>query len=444
MSPIPVIHLLLASGLLIYAARSCYRHLTLLNSFVTVFVLCCSIGLNLLPLFPDAITVAISETALHRTMVAMIIFEAFALVALVLQNEYIKSFSAKTEAVRIFPYITEAVFVTVAASVVISVFLLLWLNANQQYGLFEAYTATSESGQYYQYRKFVEEDVLAVRGRGTWTAKKLVINIGPIVMAVLGYLAARLRRWWLLALLAVQGVLGVLVAGVLAHKSYLLIALFAPVVGALVWRLDQFKKSVAAVLFVAFCLGGVLIFQAATGLSFVDALAEFFIRLVIVPAYVATFYFEVVPDALPFRGFVEMLYMYNSGAPVGDYSVHDVAMAAAGRVYGTNAHFISVAYTGLGFVGVLLISLLALGCVFEVDRRLLRLEKTHRIAAIVISAPAFIGITSVHFLGAIENGFMIQPLAFYLMARMWETRSAGTENLPAETSLPLGHNNAPA
>src|SRR5687767_6624647 len=252
MSPIPLFHLLLAGSLLIYAARGCYRQLTVLNSFVLVFVLCCSIGLNLLPLFPDAITVAISETALHRTMVAMMIFEVFALVALVLQNEYVKSYTARAESVRVFPFVTEAIFVTVSASVVISVFLLLWLNANQQYGLFEAYTATSESGQYYQYRKFVEEDVLAVRGRGTWSAKKLVINIGPVVMVVLGYLAAKSRRWWLLGFLAVQGVLGVLVAGVLAHKSYLLIAVFAPVVGALIWRIDQFRMSVAGLLFLFF------------------------------------------------------------------------------------------------------------------------------------------------------------------------------------------------
>src|SRR5687768_570488 len=193
--------------------------------------------------------------------------------------------------------------------------------------------------------------------------------------------------------------------------------------------------SVAGLLFLFFSLGGIIIFQAATGLDFAGALTEFFIRLVIVPAYVATFYFEVVPDALPFRGFAEMLYIYNSAAPVGDYSVHDVAMAATGRVYGTNAHFIAVAYTGLGFFGVFLLSIVALAAVFEVDRRLLQMEKTHRIAAIVISAPAFIGITSAHFLGAIENGFIIQPFAFYFLALAREA-SSRIVNAPTAPNSP--------
>ena len=423
MSPIPIIHILLAAGVLIYAVRSAWRQITLLNAFTIIFILCCAIGLNLLPLFPESVTVALSETALHRAMFATMIFAVLALVALVLQNEYIKGAKSRMIGRRVFPSANEFVFIAVLASIVISFFLAMWLTRNRQYGFFEAYTATTDSGQYYQYRKFVEEDVIAVSGRGTWTAKKLVINIGPMVMVFLGYLAARLRRWVLLIPLVIQGILGILVAGMLAHKSYLLIAFFSPLIAALIWRMDKFKKSVFVGLFLVSTVTGALVFQAATGLDFLGSLNELFIRIVIVPAYVAALYFEVVPDALPFRGILETLYIYNSSAPIGDYSVHDVAMAASGRVYGANAHFVAVAYTGMGHLGVLLICALAFVCAFEVDRRLMHLEPIHRMAAIIIPAPAVIGITSVHFLGAMENGFLIQSFAFYLMALGWQGRT---------------------
>ena len=364
-------------------------------------------------------------------MIAVLIFEALAFSALIIQNQLIKTFVATSQTVRVLSTTKQAILCTTFVSVGITCLLLLWLGENRRYGFFEAYTATAESGQYYQYRKFVEEDVLGVTGRGTWTAKKLVLNIGPVVMVILGFYFYTFRNWGFLFLLALQGIVGILVAGVLAHKSYLLVALYSPFIALFVWSFQRYSKIAFSILFIGFTGIGAVVFQAATGLDLFGAITEFFLRIVIIPAYVAGFYFEVIPDALPFRGLFQIGYMYNSSAPVGDYAVHDVALAATGRVWGTNAHFLAVAYSGLGQFGVFLISVICIFCVWAVDVQLLKLERVHRVAAILISSPAFIGITSVSFLGSFESGFLIQPFALALLSRAYIMTDRSGRNRPA-------------
>jgi hypothetical protein len=326
---------------------------------------------------------------------------------------------------RTIPEGKEARMVIILGSVLVTAFLALWLGRMSHLeNPFAAYLETGESGEYYKYRQLVEEDVIGKARQGTWSAKKVAINGGPFVMVLLGYLFYRTRNFLYLALIAIQSFFGIMVAGVLAHKSYLLITVFSPLLGVLIWRLQKFSaKAVLPVLGILFFAGGTMIFYAAINTTIEVAFIEFLTRVFLIPAYVPLYFYEAVPDALPFRGVIETLYIYHTRAPVGDYAIYDVAYHATGRAYGANAHFLAVAYTGLGFLGVFGVAVLCLGLILLMDYFLVELKEDHRVVAVFFSVFGFIGITSINFLGALENGFLIGSLVFFLVCRGRTTSS---------------------
>lgn len=413
-------HLILSLVLAVYTARRMSKGITLLNTFVLIFVLCCCIGVNLFEFFQDFLPqTQYSDVAITRLAFANIIFMVFAAVALILQQNLAKSQDPNRVGFRIIPTQADARIAVILTSVLICGFLSFWLaRVSEVEDPFAAYKETAESGQYYKYRQFVEEDFVAKGGQGTWSAKKLALNIGPFIMVLLGYFFYQTRNWVYLALILLQSFFGVMVAGILAHKAFLLIAIFSPFLAVLIWRVRRYSaKGILSVLALVFFGGATLIFQSVLNSTIQFAFAELIARIFLVPAFVPLFYYEVVPDALPFRGIFETLYIYHSRAPAGDYATFDVAFHATGRAYGANANFLAVAYTGMGFLGVLGVVILCLGLILVMDYFLTELEVTHRIVAVCFSVFGFIGITSINFLGALENGFLVGSLLFFLLCR---------------------------
>lgn len=429
------LHFVACVAVLAFAIYRLRSGVTLLNTFIPFFVICCCIGINFFEFFADFLPpTQYSDVALARVIVGNLIFMGCAAIALHLQGRMLKRKQQTQSEFKVISTNTEVRWAVMLASVLVSGFLGLWfLKVSEVEDPFAAYKETRGSGQYYQYRQMVDQDVVGTEGQGSWTAKKLALNVGPFLMILLAYLFYQTRNWAYLVLLVIQSVCGILVAGILAHKSYLLVTVFSPILAILIWKLRGYSMKVVIPILGAFLLvGGTLIFQATLNSTFGFALGGLVTRAFLVPAFTPIFYYEVVPDALPFRGFLESLYMHHIRAPSWDYSTYDVAYHATGRAYGANANFLSIAYTGSGFFGVFWVSLLCFALVLVVDYFLTDLEPNHRIVAVCCSGFGFIGITSIYFLGAIANGFLIGSLLFIVLCRSRQSTAPATVG---ETSL---------
>ena len=63
----------------------------------------------------------------------------------------------------------------------------------------------------------------------------------------------------------------------------------------------------------------------------------------------------------------------------------------------------------------MLVSVLCLGLVMLTDWLLITMETGHRYVAVFASLGGFISITSINFMGALQNGFITGSLAFYVI-----------------------------
>jgi hypothetical protein len=239
-----------------------------------------------------------------------------------------------------------------------------------------------------------------------------------LVLILLAYLFYKTKNLIYIALIVLQSIPPLLVAGILAHKSYLLVALAAPVIALGIWKLKGYSAAIIlSVIAIIFVIGGTAVFHATLNSTVGVAVGELFTRVFLVPAFTPLFYYEVVPDALPFRGLLQSLYIYHVQAPAWDYSIYDVAHHATGKPYGANAHFLAVGFTGAGFGGVFMVAMLCLALVVSFDYFLIELEPSHRLVAICCSGFGFISIISINLLGAFENGFLLGSLVFYALCR---------------------------
>ncbi|HEX7860742.1 MAG TPA: hypothetical protein VF773_10475 [Verrucomicrobiae bacterium] len=439
-----IFHFVACVALIIFSAFRMTRGITLMNAFVIIFTLCGCMGVSLFGFFQESLpAVQYSDVALYRALVANLIFVICATAALALEAHLFKRKAPHRTAFRIIPTGFEVKAIVVAASLFITGFLTIWLGkAGKLENPFAAYKETGGSGQYYQYRKLIEEDVSGRVGEGTFTAKKLSFNISPLILILLAYLFYKTKNVLYLALLVLQSIPPLMVAGILAHKSYLLVAIAAPVLALGVWKLKGYSAAiVVSILAVLFVIGGTAIFHATLNSTVGVAAGELFARVFLVPAFTPIFYYEVVPDALPFRGLLQSLYIYHVQAPAWDYAIYDVAHHATGKPYGANAHFLAVGFTGAGFAGVLFVVLLCLALILLFDYFLIELEPSHRLVAICCSGFGFISILSINLLGAFENGFLLGSLVFYALCR-----GIAASNTPPQTEagVPLLPSNATA
>ena len=81
-----IVHFLIVLASLVYAGYRMKHGITLLNSFVIIFVLCCCAGLNFFDYFHDYLPQThYSDTAIIRAAVSNIIFIVLAMIALAVE-----------------------------------------------------------------------------------------------------------------------------------------------------------------------------------------------------------------------------------------------------------------------------------------------------------------------------------------------------------------------
>ena len=130
-----LVHLVATVLLLGYAGYRMSKGLTLLNTFLFVFVLCCCIGVNLFGLVPDWLPAdQYSDTAFARLLTANLIFCALSFGALLGEGALLNKFKLPINAGRVLPSAVQVRFVVGIASVVISGFLLIWLARSNFFG----------------------------------------------------------------------------------------------------------------------------------------------------------------------------------------------------------------------------------------------------------------------------------------------------------------------
>ena len=103
------------------------------------------------------------------------------------------------------------------------------------------------------------------------------------------------------------------VAGVQAHKSFLVISLFAPLLALAIWKLKGYSSVlITLVLLAVFLIGGTLVFHATLNSTVGVAFRELITRVFLIPALTPLFYYGVVPDALPFRGLMNSFFIHTN------------------------------------------------------------------------------------------------------------------------------------
>ena len=184
-------------ALMVFAVFRMKRGITLLNTFVLIFVLCCCIGVSFFEPFAEFLPpTQYSDLALARVVFANLLFMCCGAIALAIEGKVLGRKDASRANFRILPLSPEGKVAIMTASLFVTIFLAVWLGSvGKLEDPFAAYKETGGSGQYYKYRQLVEEDVAGKGGRGSWTAKKLALNVGPFLMILLAYLFFRTMNW---------------------------------------------------------------------------------------------------------------------------------------------------------------------------------------------------------------------------------------------------------
>jgi hypothetical protein len=105
-----------------------------------------------------------------------------------------------------------------------------------------------------------------------------------------------------------------------------------------------------------------------------------------------------------------------------DISIYDVAQAITGTRSSTNASFIAVAWSGAGYSGVFLASVILVFLLIFVDIELNRLEYKDYLEILVLSLYSLIGLNSGSIMDYISKGGIIIPLVVTFVFTLAKTK----------------------
>lgn len=200
-----------------------------------------------------------------------------------------------------------------------------------------------------------------------------------------------------------------------------LIAAFLIYVMLLVWRRTNwnlvnfnnfFKLAISGV--TAFFFLGTLFYSVNFGLDFSAAIQAILSRTLAIPGATEVNFFAVFPEQYDFRGILNTIRISLLGFGGKDPSIYEVAIAATGNGFATNASFLAVAWSGAGYFGVLLISSIFIMILYGFDKILNRFEYNIYILTIILLIPSFIGLTSGSILDYTGWGGIISPTILLL------------------------------
>jgi hypothetical protein len=158
-------------------------------------------------------------------------------------------------------------------------------------------------------------------------------------------------------------------------------------------------------------VGAIVLYVINFGQSLASAIEATLMRIFIIPGAIENYYFAVFPQIYKYRGIFRIFYIPLGLLTVNnDFSIYDVARAITGTGSSTNASFIAVAWSGAGYLGVFLVSVILVFIFVFVDKELDRLEYRDYLATIVLSLYSIIGFNSGSIMDYINKGGIVIPL----------------------------------
>lgn len=178
-------------------------------------------------------------------------------------------------------------------------------------------------------------------------------------------------------------------------------------------------RKIALVILVLAVSGAFLLYMVNFGLRPGAAIGSVFYRVFFVPAATETNYFVVFPDKISFRGFSNCF-----SIPLGkivrydDATIYDVAIAALGLGFSSNASFLAVAWSGKGYLAVILVSLIYCFLHFFIDRWLRKVHIKIALYSYAITVPTIIILVSAAFIGYMNWGGIIIPIVLIALSQL--------------------------
>lgn len=280
---------------------------------------------------------------------------------------------------------------------------------------------------YYAARKETGE-TFGAGGQGVGGALLSITYLLPMIALISVYYAANRKKnqksqvWcWLTFTISIA--LIVIVVITFAHRmmlAYLLILLiFATIIYRYKGNLELYfltsrRPMLVISIFIGLILSAVYILSIASGLDFQEGFGALADRTFLIPTGTSSYYYHLFPDRFPYRG---LLRSFQMGSEVeNDVGFLDVAEAAMGERIGANACFVPIGYSGAGFLGVLVVSIVYGVIAVSADRLLNRLEPRLRFIGILLNFYGIIGLSSTPLLASVvAYGFGLSTFIFYFI-----------------------------
>jgi len=176
---------------------------------------------------------------------------------------------------------------------------------------------------------------------------------------------------------------------------------------------------IAAVLVVGALILVIGTYHFNFGLSWSDSFISGIGRVFVVPCTAEAAYFYVFPDIFQFRGLSNSFnidLMSKWSRSTSDVTIYDVADISLGSPSSVNASFLAVGWSGAGYLGVVLVSLILLGLLWAADTFVCKLPVRDRLLVLALSIPSLGRLVSSSLFGFISSNAILVPLLLWLLS----------------------------
>lgn len=162
-----------------------------------------------------------------------------------------------------------------------------------------------------------------------------------------------------------------------------------------------------------FFLSGTAIYSVNFGLTPAIAIQSILLRTLAVPAATETNFFETFPKDFQYRG-LQKIFKMPLAPNSTDVSIYEVATSATGKTFASNASIVAVAWSGYGYIGIIVVSLMLFISIYYLDLYLGLRNGNFHLLAMLLSIPSLLGLTSGGFADYTTWGGILLPLMIIL------------------------------
>lgn len=381
-----------------------------------------------------------------RATAALSIFTCVAIACLLLSPVYRKSYPP-----RLFiGTVNEGWLILIGAALVIA-FAARFLLLNNGLGYVGVIASSvGDFDEYYAARTVLSEQLLSETGKGFATFQLTAMLLAPVLVAYGAYRLTLGRALSLKSAAFVAGTLVLLAHGfIAAQKATLIIGFLYPVLCILLLSGDPLRghsiRSVRRLVLAAIAAIGMMtiILIWTIGLRPDHALIGLLDRLALATVETADLYYQAFPEQFRFRGANGIWYMVNDYQQGSEQEItfEDVAEFGTGVRFSANANFIAISYSGLGYLGVLLVSIVVCILTSWLDWMIRDFDLRARLLVLLPGTIGLLALTNTPFVSAFFYYGMcvsiILAAALRLFGRFLPSHKFATVVPPRATSMRL-------